>query len=423
MAQRLRTIAPEVNGMIYWAPLLHFYQPPTQFCSVLDRISDECYRPLIRVFNHTSNARATFNVTGALTEILSDHGKTDIVAGLRALAEDGKIEFTGTGMYHPILPLIPPSEQRRQISLHQKISRRSFGSGFQPIGFFPPEMAIADNMIPAVVEAGHRWIVASGVANPGEWPLDFIPRIDTDDHDISIFFRDDLLSNQISFRELDAPTFFDKLRELRGEREKIYVVTAMDAETFGHHHRGLEEEFLAEAFRLAREPRNDDADDEIRICTVSDLLAKFPDGPAIAPKASSWSTTREDLEAGNAYPLWKDPGNYVHRLQWEVTQISADLVREAETLADNETSRHFARNARAFLDRALHSCQFWWASGRPMWEINMINRGLAEQQEAILNATRAIRSSGAPEAERQNALYRSIAARDRANRILDSLVD
>jgi hypothetical protein len=58
-----------------------------------------------------------------------------------------------------------------------------------------------------------------------------------------------------------------------------------------------------------------------------------------------------------------------------------------------------------------------------MWEINMINRGLAEQQEAILNATRAIRSSGAPDAERQNALYRSIAARDRANRILDSLVE
>src|SRR5215813_486645 len=112
--------------MIYWAPLLHFYQPPTQFTSVLDRICDECYRPLIRVFNSALNARATFNVTGALTESLRDHAKTDILDGLRSLAEDGKIEFTGTGMYHPILPLIPPAEQRRQISLNQKINRRAF---------------------------------------------------------------------------------------------------------------------------------------------------------------------------------------------------------------------------------------------------------------------------------------------------------
>src|SRR5262249_19956999 len=169
--------------------------------------------------------------------------------GLGALAEDEKIEFTGTGMYHPILPLIPPAEQRRQISLNQKINRRAFGTRFQPVGFFPPELAFDENIVPAVVESGHRWIIASGVANPGEWPLDVVPRFETIDHDVSIFFRDDLLSNQISFREVDAPTFFDKLRELRGEREQIYVVTAMDAETFGHHHRGLEEEFLSEAFR------------------------------------------------------------------------------------------------------------------------------------------------------------------------------
>jgi hypothetical protein len=58
-----------------------------------------------------------------------------------------------------------------------------------------------------------------------------------------------------------------------------------------------------------------------------------------------------------------------------------------------------------------------------MWEVNMINRGLVEQQEALLNATRSIRSSGAPEPERQNALYRYIAARDRVNRVLDTLVE
>jgi hypothetical protein len=53
----------------------------------------------------------------------------------------------------------------------------------------------------------------------------------------------------------------------------------------------------------------------------------------------------------------------------------------------------------------------------------MINRGLCEQQEALLNATRAIRSSGAPELERREALYHFIAARNLANRIVETLVE
>ena len=36
-----------VRPMVYWAPILHLYQPPTQFPAVLKRICDESYRPLI----------------------------------------------------------------------------------------------------------------------------------------------------------------------------------------------------------------------------------------------------------------------------------------------------------------------------------------------------------------------------------------
>jgi predicted glycosyl hydrolase (DUF1957 family) len=409
--------------MIYWAPLLHFYQPPTQYSQVLDRVCDECYRPLIRVFENAPSARATFNVTGALTELLREHAKVDVLDGLRRLGESGKIEFTGTGMYHPILPLIPAPEQRRQIQLNQVMNRRIFGRSFKPVGFFPPELAVAESIMPAIAESGHGWVIASGVANSGDWPLDFVPRLDCDEHDVAIFFRDDLLSNQIAFRELDAPSFFAKLRELHGDRADIYVITAMDAETFGHHHRGWEETFLAEAFRLADEQNGIDTADQVRLATVTDLLTLFPDGPRVSLKPSSWSTGIDDLHVGNAFPLWNDPDNQVHHLQWEVARITSNLVCRAETAADNDASRHFARNARLLLDRALHSCQFWWASRRPMWEVNMINRGLTEQQEALLNATRAIRSSGAPAAERREALYQFIAARNLAERIVETLVE
>ena len=90
--------------MIYWAQLLHFYQPPTQLPEVLHKICNESYRPLIEVFSKHPNARATININGVLTEMLWYHVYGDIIDGLVKLAEKGQIEFVGSGKYHPILP-------------------------------------------------------------------------------------------------------------------------------------------------------------------------------------------------------------------------------------------------------------------------------------------------------------------------------
>jgi alpha-amylase/alpha-mannosidase (GH57 family) len=416
--------------VIYWAPLLHFYQPPTQLPCVLDRICDECYRPLIEVFRGAGTARATFNVSGSLTEQLCENAATDVVDGIRELALAGKVELTGTAMYHPILPLIPAEESRRQIVLNQRTNRKAFGDVFRPIGFFPPELGFAPNIVPAVVETGHDWLLVSGVANPGNWPLDTVSHIESEDGDIAVFFRDDVLSNHISFHKCRPADFLASLRALRGRRKDIYVITAMDAETFGHHIPGWEEEFLAPTIREIEESTDGpesraggSPDDRIRVVAMSDLQAQFPRGDVVMPKTSSWSTSGDDLIAGNPFPLWSDPGNRVHRLQWDVTNLTAALVRRAESVADSASSQQFARTARRHLDRALHSCQFWWASRRPMWEVNMVHRGLLQLQMALFNAARAIRSSGASQRTQRDALYQYVAARELADRIVDALLE
>jgi predicted glycosyl hydrolase (DUF1957 family) len=414
--------------VIYWAPLLHFYQPPTQLPGILDRICDECYRPLVRLFEGTDAAKATFNVTGSLIELLQEHKANDVIDGLRRLADSGRVEFTGTAMYHAILPLIPVGETRRQIVLNRRTSRDTVGNGFQPLGFFPPELCFGPNVVPPVLETGHRWLLASGVACPSDWPLDFIPTVRSDEGELAVFFRDDLLSNRIAFADLSAEDFIANLRALKNHHADIYVVTAMDAETFGHHLPGWDEQFLARAFQVLGEParatgkRQDSVGEPIQVVTISRLLELFPRRASAMPRASSWSTTGDDLAAGNPYPLWKDPGNRVHQLQWKLTDLVLSLAQRAEELSDNDTSQRFARIARGQTDRALHSCQYWWASRRPMWDVNMIHRGLLAQQEALLNATRAIRSSHAHESARDDATYRFIAARDVAARILDELI-
>jgi alpha-amylase/alpha-mannosidase (GH57 family) len=428
--------------MIYWAQLLHFYQPPTQVPSVLRRISDESYRPLLQVFEEYPNARVTINFNGVLTDMLVDCGHKDVIEGFRNLAERDQIEFTGTGKYHPILPLIPREEVKRQINLNTQTNRHFFGEAYAPQGFFPPEMCYSRDILKPIVESGYHWIILSGIACPAEWPVDIIYRVNCDGQEIALFFRDDVLSNRISFQDLGAKEFIAHLEEWQGEKENIYVVTAMDAETYGHHIQGWERTFLAKVYQELEPPRgrleevkqakalagqhaalltNGEAAAKIQMVTISQLLDLFPQGQSIEPRPSSWSTTADDMQAGNYYPLWQDKNNEVHRLQWEHLGICIELVNKALQCADNEESRRSAIIARGLLDRAEHSCQMWWASNRPMWDINLIHMGLLDQLRTIVNAYRAINKSGASEQTKREYYYRTVAARDIRDKLEDRL--
>jgi alpha-amylase/alpha-mannosidase (GH57 family) len=428
--------------MIYWAQLLHFYQPPTQVPSMLKRICDESYRPLLHVFEEYPTARVTINFNGVLTDMLMDCGHKDVVDGLRSLAENGQLEFTGTGKYHPILPLIPKEEVKRQIDLNIQTNRRFFGKAYAPQGFFPPEMCYSQDILPPIIKSGYRWIILSGIACPAEWPLDIIYRTECDGQEIAVFFRDDVLSNRISFRNVEAKEFIAHLEQWQGKRENIYVVTAMDAETYGHHIQGWERIFLAKVYEELEPPAesleevkqakalagqhaalltNNEVAGKIQMVTISQLLDLFPQGQTIEPRPSSWSTTADDMQAGNYYPLWQDKKNEVHRLQWEHLNICIELVNKALQYADNEESRHSATIARGLLDRAEHSCQMWWASNRPMWDINLIHMGLLDQWRTVVNAYRAINKSGASEETKREYYRRAVAARDIRSKLEDRL--
>jgi alpha-amylase/alpha-mannosidase (GH57 family) len=426
--------------VIYWAQLLHFYQPPTQFPPVLDKICQESYWPLLEVLRQYPTARATVNINGVLSEMLRDYGHRDIIEGLKELAQTGQIGLTGTGKYHPILPLIPQREVKRQIELNQKTNGFFFGDAFKPAGFFPPEMAYGRDIISPIVETGYRWIILSGVACPANWPVDSIYQVEHEGKRLAVFFRDDILSNKISFQELSPEQFLEHLRALRGNKENIYVITAMDAETYGHHIKNWEQLFLAEVYEEL-EVRSESyahiqqskalsshhaailqdkgAAQEVQTVTISQLLDIFPPGEVIDPKPSSWSTSGQDIEAGNAYPLWADKDNELHRLQWEHLAICMDMCSKASEVADSDESKHFAGIARGLLDRALHSDQFWWASRRPMWDINMIHLGLMSQWRVLVNAFKAINSSGAP-GELKKEYYHKLMAADKAG---DKIVD
>ncbi|UCH51606.1 MAG: hypothetical protein JSV54_02270 [Chloroflexota bacterium] len=430
--------------MIYWAPLFHFYQPPTQTTSMLMKISNEAYRPLLEVFGEFPHAHATININGVLTEMLGQCGYSDVLGNLRKLAEEGQIEFTGSGKYHPVLPLIPTKEVERQIRINYETNRNYFGDVYVPRGFFPPEMCYSKDIVDPIIESHHVWVILSGIACPVAWPMNVIHEISGKNDRMAVFFRDDILSNKISFRNIDGPGFIEHLKRLYNGQDDIYVVTAMDAETFGHHIQHWDKLFLAQIFEtlepiqiddkamheqrpLAEQHRRlfefekDKEDRQIKIVTISELLDIFPRGKQVEPNPSSWSTSADDIKMQNYYPLWKDESNPVHRMQWEHLYIAMDMTHKATKLADNDTSSKFASVARTTMDAALHSCQFWWASKKPMWDVNMVYRGLNLQREALLNAYKVISASSSKPELKKEYYYKALAARHIFVQITDSL--
>ncbi len=400
--------------MTYWAQLLHFYQPPTQTHDILCRVTNESYRPLLGVLREHPEAKLAVNINGVLTELLLEHGLSDVVEGLQELAERGQVEFVGSGKYHPILPLIPGAERQRSIAENARANSAAFGGSWQPRGFFPPELCFSAEITAPIAASGHEWLLLSGVACPAEWPVDRVYRVAAEGRSLAALFRDDSRSNRISFRESDPADFIDDLARV-GEGEPAYVLTAMDAETYGHHIRDWERQFLAATYdKLAAQPEEQSERHTRRVESVlpSTLLNLFPAGPVVEPLASSWSTSHEDLAVHNPYPLWRSPGNHVHELQWEYVDHCLGLLEVALSHATTDVARKFAHIADQKLQPALHSCQFWWASRRPMWDEPMIHRGFLLLNEVVLFASKAIAEGSGSSRVKQEARWLLAAANE-----------
>jgi alpha-amylase/alpha-mannosidase (GH57 family) len=392
---------------VFWAQLFHFYQPPTQTHEILHKVAEESYRPLLEVLWQHPHARVAVNINAVLTEQLHHHGLGDIIGLLRRLGDRGQVEFLGSGRYHPILPLIPDSERRRQVAENHAVNRRLIGPAWQPGGFFPPEMCYSAEILPAIATSGHRWIALSGVACPAPWPTDVVYRAVGGGASLPVLFRDDGRSNRISFKETSAEHFVHDLLGAAPSPGPCYVFTAMDAETFGHHIQGWETAFLARLYGAIASGKGEAG--SIAMVTPGEVVDLFPAGPPVEPHPSSWSTTAADLHAGDPYPLWRASGNRLHELQWEHTAHAIALANRASTFATSEEGRRLSTRACELLGPALHSCQYWWASRRPMWDASMVYRGLALQAELVVCATRAILLD-APEDESRQAVARFEAA-------------
>lgn len=334
---------------MYWANFIHIYQPPVQKRSILERIIEESYCKIFAGLEKNPQAKLTININGGLTEMLVESGHKDLIDLIKSLLERKQIELTGTAKYHPLLPKLPPAEIIRQIQINQDTNRKFFGPAYQPEGFFPPEMAYSPKIGKIVKKMGFKWVILDETALPDSLSHNVIYE---NSDGLSFFFRERNISFKILSAQLGTGAILTKELNQRIKNNE-YLLTAMDGETFGHHRPGLEQLLWSFGNNQTIIP-----------VTISELPHLFEKKMIIEPQETSWAFTDPKYSITAPFLRWDDPDNEIQQKQWELVNLAIEAVGKDNRL-----------QTRNLLDRMLYSDQFWWASARPWWSLENIEKG------------------------------------------------
>src|SRR3989344_2395148 len=280
---------------MYWANFLHFYKPAEQQPDVLEAIVEQSYRPLIRGLKEHQRVRLTVNINGTLLELFDKYGYKDLIDGLGELSKEGRIEFTSSIKYHALAPFLSENEMIRQIKLNDETNKFFLGDSYKPQGFFPPEMAYGEKLPKIISSLGFKWIILDEIAYNGRvGQVDYKKIHKIVGSNLTVFFRERRLSNLIMSAVVRSRESL--LEAMTGDLESgRYLVTAMDAETFGHHRPGLEK-MLFEVFDTP----------EFELIKISDIAGHYQKTEEILPVKSTWASSQQDIEADTQFLSWSD---------------------------------------------------------------------------------------------------------------------
>jgi len=370
-----------------WANFLHIYQPVGQQPDILEAVVNQSYRPILRGLIKHKKVRLTMNINGSLLELFDKYQYADLIDMLRELIKEGRLELTTSAKFHALLPFLEEKEIFRQIETNNETLHYYFNHGYRPIGFFPPEMAY-DERLPKIVESmGFKWMILDEIAKSGKTEtVNYNKLYKIKGTNMLAFFRERRPSNLIMSAVVRS---YESLKEAMNKdfSSSRYLVTGMDGETFGHHRPGLEN-MLLEMFESK----------DFELVQISDLMGLYKDIEEVAPVKSTWASSEEDIERNVQFLSWKDPENEIHTWQWELVNLALNSVYNLDE------GHILYGEIRSRMDAALASDHFWWASAKPWWSLEEIERGAF----MCLDIIRRIPNINAKSIERARDLYENI---------------
>lgn len=312
----------------------------------------------------------------------------DVLPSYLRLAERGQIELTVSPYFHPILPLLlnkelalvalphirlpellEPYPEDAEWHVREAVKLATDVFGKPPRGMWPSEGAVCEEMVPVIARHGVEWIATDEeiltlsldgrvarephtgyVKNPH---LLYRPwSIERDGAELQVLFRDQALSNAISFHYQRLPAaaavddFIGRLLDIRqavgGDHPPI-VPVILDGENCWEHYPQGGVPFLR---RLYGELRRSDL---VRTCTISEYLDEYGDGdrlPRLFP--GSW--------IHHNFCIWI--GQEEDRIAWNL--LAETRRRLVDASSEQQVSGEILQRAWREIYIAEGSDWFWW---------------------------------------------------------------
>ncbi len=321
-----------IEYLVMLSLLLHLYQPSYQDKQIFKRIADESYIPLIRFLKANKNFKVTLNTPLSFLESLDKFGYNSMISDLHFLLDRKQVELVGSGAYHPLLPKIPNHIAEKEIILNEYglgyyFGRRQGFEGENAIlvsninGFFPPELAINNDVLRLLDSLGYRWVLVDHTAVLNEKPSAIYS---VSGLNIKVIVRNSTLSNMLAFsRSSDIENLKESLLSSNNH------VLAMDGETFGHHNRS--------GIDLLYSLMDTLTSVNIQTATCSEYLSYHSALEITGLSESTWSTYVKEGKIENTYPLWASVDNTVQSKQWELLNLVNSAYNEPQiTIQDDQ---------------------------------------------------------------------------------------
>ena len=246
----------------------------------------------------------------------------DVLPVYRDYAARKQIEISTTPFYHPILPLLCdsdmggvsspgmtlperfsyPQDARVQLERSRAYMRRTLG--VDPVGLWPSEGSVSDEVLALAVDCGFRWaasdngVLARTLGRDAGCDVTYQAYVwQREQREMKLLFRDHYLSDLIGFEysRMDASQaadhFLDRIRQNANGTQGL-VPIVLDGENAWEWYYAQGRPFLRELYkRIADSP-------DLEAVTVSEALAKFEARPLGHVFPGSWINANFNIWIG-----------------------------------------------------------------------------------------------------------------------------